>query len=394
MTTGEPATREVARESLAETRGRESTRLLTRVFIILFAQLILLILISFAQRFGPVLLFPNFSVDFAEFYQAATDWLAHVDPYLRLRLVAPPSTILLGMALHWLPFQVAARVAFFGNAVMVLFGLRIVARHSGLNRTNELLLYGIATLFYPFYFLAERGNIDGFMLVLLAGAFAAKDRLSRAILLGASFAVKVYSGLLVVVLIRKRNFRLPLMAVAVALLLQVPFFNLLPSFMHAVFSRSTEWRLAENLSPSVLFNVVLGEGGPWKKLYIAAWLLTLAYRLWKDRDRDLETLWAEYVPWMIAFPSLVFIYSGVLALPLLAKVAADCQHRPATRGERLILMGFLLLGFSEPGWFINSLNLTPAAGVLHLVCPLGTCLLVAGSCLLAGECRESHPAAA
>jgi len=372
----------------------ERVRPMATLFIVLFAQLILLILVSFVVQSGPVFVTRmKFGEDFRDFYQAAADLRQHIPPSHGDKLTKPPASILIGAAMQWTSEDRASLIMLVANVSLVLVSLRSLARQYKLTPSNALFLYGIALVFYPFFFLVERGNVDGIVLALLTACFVARKPILRAALLGASIAIKVYSGLFLVVLLAKRRYKTVLVALCVALLLQLPFLHLLPSFLHTVLGRSGMWRDDENISPSVLICLLVGNIRRGCLVFCALWAGSLIYRLAvDDSERESAAGWPEFLPWAISFPALVYPYSGVIALPLLAKIAADCQYRPANDAEKLIFLGIGLLGFQAVAWSDSLMSLmsasTPSgfafqlAWAVHYICPIGTLFLIAGACAL------------
>lgn len=355
---------------------------LSKLFGIFFVQLFLLIAGSFVTQFGPVFVVRLFfGLDYYDFYRAATDWLHQIDPYLRGRLYTPPSSILVGLAFSWLPFPLAAFLVLLLNIGLVYLSLKALSRQFGLSRANERALIGITFTFYPFYFLVERGNLDGIMLALLVFGFASRRTAVRALMLGASVAVKIYSGLLfALMLLRKRNWNVVSGGALVFLILQLPFIYLVRSFVEAIAGRTDLLRLDENISPAVVVSVLFGGMGPWKLVFLLLWLGTLLYRVSRDRGENMAQMWPVYVPWMISFPTLVYPYSGVLALALVALIAGECQRRQPRNSEKMVLVGFGLLGFQAVAWTTLLLGTTHNPSAIHMTCAIGTLFMIAGAC--------------
>ncbi|HVZ16405.1 MAG TPA: glycosyltransferase family 87 protein [Terriglobales bacterium] len=383
MSVREEQDQEFAIEEAFPSKSVRKSEILPKLFIAFFVQLVMIVGVSLITQFGPVFVVRFFfGLDYFDFYVAAQDWLHHVDPYLRGRLYTPPSSILVGLLLEWLPFESARLIVFVLNVSLIYYSLRALARHFGLSRRNEFLLLGTAATFYPFYFLIERGNLDGIMLALLVFGFASRHWLVRSLLLGASMAVKVYSGLLfVVMLLRKRSWKVIGAGALVFALMQIPFLPLVSSFLHAIGGRSGLFRIDENISPAALIMLLFLGKGPWKIVFFGFWAATLIYRLLRDRGGNLTETWPVYVPWMISCPVVVYPYSGVLALALVALVAAACQKRAPTNAEKTVLVGFGLLGFQAVAWTTYLYPLIHTAILLHVTCAVGT------SCMIAGACR-------
>jgi len=374
------------------------------LFVLLFAQLIMLILVSFIVGSGPVFVSHHvFGLDLRDFYRAAAVWQHNGDPYPRGRLYTPPASILVGLALQWASAEWASRIMLVANVSLALFSLRSLVRLYRLSRTNELLLYGTSLVYYPFFFLVQRGNLDAIMLALLTACLAARRPIFRAAILGASVAIKVYTGLFFLLMLTKRRFKAVLVAATTFLLLQLPFLHLLHSFVSSVLGRTGSWRVDENISPSVLFCRLTGSVGLGCFLFYVLWVGTLIYRLdIDDSEKDSSCNWPELLPWVIAFPALVYPYTGVIVLPLLAKIAADCQGRPARSAEKVIFLGAGLRGFQAVAWCENVQRLVsiPALSIyatrvtwgLNLICPLGVALMIAGACGLVRYRLKRAPA--
>lgn len=354
------------------------TRILTVLFRMLLVQLLALVAMSFVFQHGPMFVQRfYFGLDFHDFYVGALDFLTHNNFYVHGRIYTPPSSVLVGLPFAFLPFRPAAQVFFVLNLTLVFYALRSFARRVGLSPANQLVLLGIAALFYPVYFLVERGNLDGIMMALLVFGLGAKSPILRALGLGVSVATKLYSGLLGIVLLRKRQWKLAVLSGLFAIVLQLPFLPLVRSFVLAVTGRSSLLRVDENISPAGLSFLVVGPLGGlmWKYIFVLLWGATLIWKLIRDKDSDFATNWPVYVPWMITYPIVVYPYTGVLAVALLALIAAHCQRRPITNAEALVIVGIGMLGFQATAWSGYSHTLLP-----HLIPPIGTMAMIVGAC--------------
>ena len=374
--------------------GTDATAVLPYVFAALFSQFIALIAVSFIRQQGVVFV-PQFffGLDYADFYAAAADWWTGVDPYHRGRLYTPPSSLLVGLTFQWLAFP-GARLAFFVlNIALVYWSIRTLARQLELTRSNERALLACAALFYPFYFLIERGNLDGIMLALLVFGFRSRSWLVKACAIGTSVAIKLYSGLILLVLLRKRRWTIVLASVMVGALLQLPFAGLLPNFLTAVATRSGLFRLDENISPAAIFRLALaGLGGDiWKAAFLFVWVVTLTIRAKNDAPDDLSDSWPAYVPWMISIPVVVYPYSGILSLALAAWVAAQTQRRRIALADLLALTGFGLLGVQAAAWTALVARDPVTTALIHSVCALGTLLMMIGTCWISSAAPSTEP---
>lgn len=369
----------------AKSRDDFTPSLFEMVFLILFAQLFALVLCSFVFQQGPVFVERIFfGFDYKFFYAGVGDWFCGIDPYtVDRRLVTPPFSLCAGALFHWVRFERARDLFFILNTGLIAWSLLSYARQVGLNCRAKLMLILIASVYYPAYFLIERGNLDGIMLALLVLAFTAQHWLARAILLGASVAIKLYSGTFLVVFSYRRKWGLLLATVLAAAFFQLPFAGFLGSFIHAVLSRSTVNSLKENISPGAWIYLVSGRPhvpGATAVLLVF-WALTLLWMLTRARNEETPGGWALYVPWMIAFPTVVYPYTGVLLLVLLAFVVQKVDGASLRVSDSLLLVGFLLSGTHAVAWTHALEPLTRFSRAFHLLNPTGTVLLILGACL-------------
>lgn len=361
---------------------RPENPVLQKLFVIFFVQIVLLILVSFIRQSGPVFVERYFfGLDFHDFYLGASDLFHHVDPYLRGRLYTPPFSLMVGITLIPLPFGIAVFIQFVVNLGLIFASLIVLARQFDLSPSNKLALLGVAAVFYPVYFVVERGNLDGIMLALLVFGFRSKNRFVQALLLGTSVALKVYSGLILAIMLRRRkNWKIVAGAVLVAAALQLPFLHLAPSFWAALTGRSGFFRIKEDISPAIFLGIFAHHIHWWTKIYFVLWAGSLVYRLVRDRNEDLSRIWPIYAPWMMSFPVMVYPYTGIFALPMLALLAGECQKRSLIEPEGCVVTGVILLGFQGTAWTYAFSFLGVASGLLHLVCAIGTLLIVIGGC--------------
>jgi hypothetical protein len=197
-----------------------------------------------------------FGVDFRDFFTAARDIVTGAPPYARDRFFTPPVSGL--VALPFLPFgPSAAPYAFFiANLAMVLTALALTARRFSLRSPTEIaLLAGIFGLYCPSYFLLQRGNLDGVVMLCVALAIWSVGRAwaSAFVILGAS--IKIYPAVLLAWFATARRWRALWVAGLMALICVAVVWPLWPAFSHSIVSRSARWEVAENSS---LFNFAIG----------------------------------------------------------------------------------------------------------------------------------------
>jgi hypothetical protein len=374
-----PATQGAARSP----RDLHPARLLLILFL---GQIALYLMASLVFDYGTLRL-RGFGTgdDFHFFYGAAGYWLSGASPYLEDAYVTPPPAMLPAALLHRLPMQTALLVFNLVTLPLMFAGLWKFGKAMELSRRNRLLYLAVAATFPPLWMTLNGGNVDGLMLALLLFAYAARRRITRAVLLACSIVVKVYSALMVVVLLRKREFAVVGLIAAVCLLALLPFWRLWPETIHALLFRTQRQNINFNISPAELFFFLFRFLGPvvWKVLYAAFWFGTFAYTLVRrGAAAEAESL-AVFAPWMVSAPLLVFSYVGIIALPALALLLRTFQDRPLRRPEWLMIVGFLLLGFHPEFvanyWTLSFLTFAFLRGVVTATGCLGTSLLVIGA---------------
>jgi len=362
--------------------------LLEIVFLSLFAQLALLILFSLVLQRGPTFVGRTqggFGMDFGDFYLAGRFHSHHVSVYRTGGFVWPPFSMLVGLLFQSVGFAKARYLWLVLNLGFVVAALVGFARQIALSTRNTLLLFMIAGLFYPLYFLLERGHIDGVMLACLVFAFRARHWALRSLLYGMSIGLKLYSALLVVVLARKRRWAMLAGGIAVSLLLQFPWPDLALAYPQVLLKRTSQWTMVENISPAPLFYSALGFIGQpvWKLAFLAFWLLTLLWSLMHlGTGKNDSAEWVLFVPWMIAMPLVVYPYSAVLTLPLLAYLARQMEGRRWSVSELLFAVGFVLVGTQQNAWVELLAQLTDKASMVYQLNSLGTALLMVSCCML------------
>jgi hypothetical protein len=371
----------------------DSLRLLQIVFFAFFAQIAFLILASLVLQDGPVFVGRTgggFSMDYGDFYLAAMYHARHLSIYSTGGFVWPPFSILVGQLFQSMPFETARYWWLALNLCFLIAALAGFSRQIKLSRRDTILLYMIAAAFYPTYFLLERGHIDGLMLACLVFAFRARHWALRSLLFGMSIGLKLYSALLVVLLARKKQWAVLAGGVAAAVLIQLPWLNLALSYPHVLSRRTSQWIVVENITPAPLFFTAFGWLGQplWKLIFLLFWLLTLMWFLLRlNTAPEDSTDWVLVVPWMIAMPLVVYPYSAVLTLPLLAYQSKQMEGRQWGAAEWLFASGFVLIGTQQNAWTGVISHLSSHTEWVYLLNSLGSALLIVSCCMLASRYR-------
>lgn len=327
-------------------------------------------------------------MDFGDFYLAAIYYSRHLSPYATGGFVWPPFSILVGMVFKSMPFETARYWWLALNLGFVVASLIGYARQINLSAKSTALLCMVASIFYPVHFLLERGHVDGLMLACLVFAFRVRHWALRSLLFGMSIGIKLYSALLLALLARKKQWAVLAGGIVASLLLQLPWLSLALTYPQVVARRTSQWIVVENITPAPLFFSVFGSLGQpvWKGTFLIFWLLTLMWALLSlNTDKNDSSDWVRFVPWMIAMPLVVYPYSAVLTLPLLAYQAKQVEGRVWGASEWLFVAGFVLLGTQQNAWVELLSQFTDKTSLVYLLNSLGTALLMVSCCLLASK---------
>jgi Glycosyltransferase family 87 len=242
-----------------------------------------------------------------------------------------------------------------------------------------LFLFGIGSMFFPLIFVVERGNLDGFMLMLVVLSLILKNPIARGVALGISVGLKLYTVLLLVPLaLNRRRKQAAAMLLALAVLF-LSFYPLFFSFLHSQMARSGETYLVENICPAALASIFGSFGGSraFKGIYLALWLISYVFMLVRQRRSscDVQTIYS--LPWMIAIPFLVMPYTGILLLPVLVLRARQIAIQGLmTVYDYLFLIGFLLVGAPPKALTDYFIWLTHSHQFFYTLNPLGIALVI------------------
>jgi hypothetical protein len=365
------------------------------VAIALFVQMQFLMFTALCWQEGPLFVEKHpFGLDFYDFMVAANDWMSGRNPYLNVRFNKPPVTLLLGVALHPLGTLLATYVFFFANIAIVGAALWWIGRRLGLGRAERWLLLAIASMYYPFHFLVERGNLDGLMLGLTAVFLCSENRVLRAVALALSINLKVYTGLLLVPLVVRR-WREAAAVVVVSLLMVLPFARLVLTSIQMIRVRGVLLATSENLSPGG-FLARIGQHHPGLRMaYSLVWLASYGAMMYRRRGQSFATLAVLSLAWMVALPVTVISYTGVMLLPVLVlRIWEMALAETLSWVDKLFLAGFLLTGTQQYALFeyfgaaVHSHALFPAFNYLGTLLLLISLVVSRG----AGEAGEGSTA--
>jgi Glycosyltransferase family 87 len=382
---------------------RVSTEVILRwVFIALFLQLQTLVFASLISQ-TPVHFVQKIrvQVDFQDFYQAAIDWAHGANPYLRLdqfqyhRFNKPAPILWIILPLTRFSEPTAAHIFYAANLLAIAIALWGICRYFELSRSESLFLVGVGSMFFPLIFVAERGNLDGLMLMLVVLALMLKNPIAKGFVLGLSVALKLYTAMLAVPLAVNRRWKQTTTTFVVCAALFLSVFPLFASFLRTQMARSAEAYLVENISPAALATIFgsYAESRGFKLTYLAIWLLSYLCMLVRHRRSSLDIQTIYSLPWMMAMPFLVLPYTGVLLLPVLALTSREIAARGLlTLYDYLFLGGFLLVGVQPLAMTDYFMWLTHSHRFFYALNPLGTAFVIGsiafGPAVREEACRE------
>jgi len=299
--------------------------------------------------------------DYKVFWRASVRLGEGESPYSVDQYVTPPLPALVNYPVSLLGFRTAVLVVLPAILVAVAGAYGLMASALLGLRTREgkvVLLCGLAVILcsYPFHFLFDRGNIDGFVLLLTCVGLVLVGRrdVAAGFFLALAMAFKVYPALLVAPLAIQRRFR-TLRATAMFLMLLVlvtP--GLWMEYAPRVARRGTGYQQAEN--GSIVSTFVLAAKGleaagmdtrnkNWQRAGLATYVVLLGLSLWADwkarrrgRTEDPLVSLGLYLPFMVAVPAVVFHYEFVLLLPLIPLSCRLWRECPAGRGRWALML--------------------------------------------------------
>lgn len=336
---------------------------------ILFLGLVLLFQVLAQKHFYPIFKI-QLGFDYGVFYRASEAILAGGNPYdaayqKHNPYPTPPIPAIVNIPFTYISHSLAS--VFISLLTFVSVMASVFLMHGVFTPPHEksrvrdkamLLLIMLILMFsHPFQFLFDRGNIDGFVLLLTSlGVYFlmnGKSTPRRGILAGVFFAVavsfKVYPVLVVLPLVAMRRWRV-LASLSVAFLclilvapgLWVDWFEWTTSVRTELFKSGANSSLANTLFH---FGELFGSGMWLKEAALPLWGTSLLamfcfdYVKMPKAAKRKETFLAGllfYVPFMVAVPQLAYRYELVCVLVLLPVVSY--LWAGAARKERKVLL--------------------------------------------------------
>jgi hypothetical protein len=342
--------------------------------------------IWYAQRF-------NFQMDFFDFCRGAEQLLVTGNPWASDRFVTPPASAFLALPFVGLGWPYAGGAFFLVDFGMVVLALALTIEAFGLTKRQAWMLLGAAGMFEPVYFLIERGNIDGIVMLLaaLAVRYATKRRAAACIVAAAS--IKIYPAVLLGGLLARRDWRLLCWASLAVAVVTLPMGGLWLTYIGVIGTRGSYIRFTENVSILALPMEILPPAAAWTTwTAFVTWALAIQILVdWRLSSqivipREASIRLALLVPLFLSLPLTVYPYTAVSLLIVLgAAIALAKDGRLTAAARALIVIGFCLAGFHATAWAglfdpRAQPTATSAAG-FHAVPPLGSILILIGATL-------------
>jgi hypothetical protein len=344
------------------------------------AQMVALAIVSVWSERPIVFLHPWITgIDFKDFYIAALDYVGGLDPYLRERFNKPPLGALFVFPFLGIGLFDAARTFFLFNAASVVSALWIVCRALRARAFAQLMIVCATSL--PVYFLLDRGNLDGLVMLLVASAAMGISEAGLGAALWAAAALKFYPLLLVLPFIAMRRWRALLCFAVCTAVSLAAFLPLWLGFFHSLGARAALQVGPENYSPMWLLisgvdmltaqhasAVMIGTAGGLL-LYMTALGTALVIDFVSPPKTRETTLLGVllYTPFLAAAPLTVYPYVTVVLLLLIPAHTWSRSRQPVWTNA-IFVLAMALIGIQALAWSsltgLQWLDFLPALGII------------------------------
>lgn len=341
--------------------------------------------------------------DYRDYYHASV-YIAHgKSPYSVSRYVTPPLPALANIILIPLGFEIARDIFIALIPLLIFFSYLIIysaLKDPDANDGDWLLLSGIFVIAfsYPFYFLLERGNIDGVVLFCICAGLSLlrKKPWLGSLLLAVASLLKLYPLLILVSLLFSRRWK-PffwtcgwLLGLA---LLTSPYWG---DYLVSSYHRSYYFRLDENGSMVntvmiiMVFLQLVRTGNStsifdqsssiFTAIIYGITVITLLYSDYKTPHSTTQKAYLSnmllYFPFMVAIPQLVYHYEFVILIPLLPVLSfmwRDTLSIP--KKSCLVLMA---VGIALSQWQAIALHMLTGNMLVQYIPGFGLMLVIIG----------------
>jgi len=300
--------------------------------------------------------------DYQDFYQASRQ-LGSGSPYDVQRYTTPPLPAFMNYPLSRLSFDLARQLMMFTTAASVVFSFGVMLRRfrpGGENVAVTLLVCGLITVLfsYPFLFLLDRGNIDGWVLALISLGLLllGKNDLLAGLAWAFAIMMKVYPALLLLPALAYRRWKLLAGILLPCMVSIVLMPTLWAQFVQRLLQRTETFRITENASiantfvglaklPHLVGVAVSRESAIALAMIAYAIMLGTLFltdlrRFRCDSPSELELVAAasRYVPFMAAIPRVAYHYELVLLVPLIPVLCYLWEREVEWRARGALVM--------------------------------------------------------
>ncbi len=290
----------------------------------------------------------SYGLDYTDFFKASEKIMNGKSPYnlsnvSRNRYVTTPIPAIVNIALVPLGFDNARTLLYFLIPLSLAFGYQLITSIFEFAEAdkNLVLTAGLAGLLfgYPFYFLIQRENIDGWVFLFLSLGLYFLFKPKRELLSGLFFSLaivfKIYPVLIILPILFNKKWRLLLWVGLWLALWGIVTLFYFSDLRTSLSMRSLSFfRFDENgslmdtirlisLSMNSLGIKITGLSARSSRIIatfiygLLFFLLALAdYKLGKANKLDFSS-YTMYLPFMIAVPQVVFHYSFIICLMLI-----------------------------------------------------------------------------
>jgi hypothetical protein len=342
--------------------------------------------------------------DYYDFYQASMNLRHGKSPYNVEKYVTPPIPAIINLPATFFPFQYVRYIVLVGLFISVALGLFLFVRDLAPPQPAEakyhVLLYFIIMAFsYPFAFLLDRGNIDGFVLLLLSCGiyFTTRVQWLAAGLFALAISMKVYPVLVIFPIVAARKWRLLLFTIIAVLILILAAPGYWYEFVtERLLRRISTFRRIENASILCTFYHVGMVCEQLFNRWITIPFVTIFMRLamfmygilllssfaldardtFLQRPQKFGIKATMYLPFMVAMPQLAYHYELVCLLALIP-VLCWYWNRCSTPAQRTVVIG-TSIGIVTSQFPAVTMTTLTQRGLWHFVPGLGLFIVLIG----------------
>jgi len=346
--------------------------------------------------------YKSYGLDYADFFKASERIISGQSPYdiSTNRYVTTPIPAIVNLVFTPLGFDNARILFYFLIPISLAIGYMLVTSMFGFTELdkNFILMAGLISLLfsYPFYFLVQRENIDGWVFFFLClGLYwltKPKKELVSGLFFSLSIAFKIYPILIVLPILLNKKWRLLFWIGLWLTLWGVITLFWFSDFQTALSMRSQSlFRFDENGSivATVSFVALLvnSTGVPIAVSAVKyspviasvvfgtlfSFILIVDYKLSKIDQLEISS-YIMYLPFMIALPQLVYHYSLIICLILIPTICHLWEINE-NKQQRLFIF-FISIGIALSQWqAIATYNLTSNL-LSHAIPGLGLLIII------------------